>query len=55
MAQSEIFQEQKDDEIQVLKKKHMEDKHRIDALYDKNKYLEEMLQKNQDGKSDEVK
>lgn len=43
VAQGEIFTEQKDEEISLLKKKHMEDKYRIEQLHDKNNSLEEVL------------
>jgi hypothetical protein len=43
VAQGEILTEQRDEEITVLQKKHMEDKFRIEQLYDKNKSLEDIL------------
>lgn len=43
VAQGEIVTEQREDEISLLKKKHMEDKFRIEQLYDKNKSLEDIL------------
>lgn len=55
VAQGEIVTEQREDEINVLKKKHMEDKFRIEQLYDKNKSLEDILQKSEISKGDEVK
>lgn len=47
--------EQREEEINHLKKKHMEDKFRIEQLYDKNKSLEDILQKSEISKGDEVK
>ena len=55
VAQGEIVTEQREDEINILKKKHMEDKFRIEQLYDKNKSLEDILQKSEISKGDEVK
>ena len=55
VAQGEIVTEQREDEINMLKKKHMEDKFRIEQLYDKNKSLEDILQKSEISKGDEVK
>jgi hypothetical protein len=55
VAQGEIVTEQREDEIGMLKKKHMEDKFRIEQLYDKNKSLEDILQKSEVSKGDEVK
>ena len=55
VAQGEIVTEQREDEISLLKKKHMEDKFRIEQLYDKNKSLEDILQKSELNKVDDVK
>jgi hypothetical protein len=55
VAVGEINIEQSQDEVSVLKKKAMEDKFRIEQLYDKNKSLEEILQKSEASMGDEVK
>ena len=50
VAQGEIQVEQKQDEVSVLKKKHVEDKFRIEQMYDKNKSLEEVLNRTEETK-----
>lgn len=50
VAQGEIQVEQKQDEVSVLKKKHVEDKYRIEQMYDKNKSLEEVLNRTEETK-----
>lgn len=55
VAQGEIQVELKQDEVSALKKKHVEDKFRIEQMYDKNKSLEEVLNRTEETKQDEVK
>ena len=50
VAQGEIQVEQKQDEVSVLKKKHVEDKFRIEQMYNKNKSLEEVLNRTEETK-----
>lgn len=45
----------KENEVNVLKKKHIEDKFRIEQMFDKNKSLEDVLGRAEETKQDEVK
>ena len=55
VAQSEQTLEQKEQELNVMTKKKMDYKFVVESLKDKNKSMEEVLDKSEQNKQDEVK